>query len=386
MTQRLVHFLAGAIPSLVIAGCSGGGAGSNVSAPVPDSGLAAAVVAQGLQSPLFLTSPAGDPRLFVVEQPGRIRVIRGGQLVATPFLDITDIVGAGGERGLLGLAFHPEFASNGWFFVNYTDRNGNTQLARYTVGANPDVADRGSAKTILSVTQPYGNHNGGHVTFGPDGMLYVGMGDGGSANDPHGNGQNRATLLGAMLRLDIDGGDPYAIPAGNPYADGRDGAREIWAIGLRNPWRFSFDRGADLLYIADVGQNAWEEIDVVAASAAAVNYGWDLMEGTHCFGSPVCDRDGLTLPLLDYGHDNGCSVIGGYVYRGPALPTVEGHYFYADWCQGWVRSFRLQDGAVREHTEWELGDLGNVLSFGEDAVGELYVLSQNGTVYRLVSR
>jgi glucose/arabinose dehydrogenase len=374
------------VSSLVMAACSGGGAGSNVSAPVPDSGLAVAVVAQGLQGPLFLTSPPGDARLFIVEQSGRIRVMQDGQLLSTPFLDIPDLVTAGGERGLLGLAFHPAYASNGWFFVNYTDRDGNTRVVRYTVSANPNVADRGSAKTILSVAQPYGNHNGGHVAFGPDGLLYVGMGDGGSANDPHGHGQDRATLLGAMLRVDVEGGDPYAIPADNPYVGRQDAAPEIWAIGLRNPWRFSFDRDAGILYIGDVGQNAWEEIDVEPASAAAVNYGWRVMEGTHCFGSPICDREGLELPLVEYGHDNGCSVIGGYVYRGSALPTVQGHYFYADWCQGWVRSFRVGDGAVREHTEWEVGDVGNVLSFGEDSLGELYLLSQNGTVYRLVSR
>lgn len=371
---------------MVIAACSEGGVGSNVSAPVPDSGLAVTVVAQGLQSPLFLTSPVRDARLFIVEQSGRIRVVRNGQLLPTPFLDVSDVVSAGGERGLLGLAFHPEYASNGWFFVNYTDRNGDTRVVRYTVSANTDLADRGSGKMILSVAQPYGNHNGGHVTFGPDGMLYVGMGDGGSANDPHGHGQNPATLLGTLLRLDVDGGDPYAIPADNPFVGRQDAAPEIWAIGLRNPWRFSFDRQSGLLFIGDVGQNAWEEIDVVPAAAAAVNYGWDVMEGTHCFGSPVCDQDGLRPPLVDYGHDDGCSVIGGYVYHGTAMPAVQGHYFYADWCQGWVRSFRVRDGGVREHTEWEVGDVGNVLSFGEDAAGELYLLSQNGTVYRLVSR
>ncbi len=381
----MVSLIAG-VPFLALLACSGGGVGSNVGPPLPDSGLALVVVAHGLQNPLLLTSPAGDGRLFVVEQAGRIRVVRDGQLRPAPFLDVTDLVSAGGERGLLGLTFHPQYASNGWFFINYTDRNGNTQVVRYTVSADPDVADRGSEQVILTVAQPYGNHNGGHVAFGPDGMLYVGMGDGGSANDPHGHGQNPATLLGALLRLNVDTGDPYAVPADNPFVRRQDAAPEIWATGLRNPWRFSFDRETGLLFIGDVGQNAWEEIDVMPAAAAGVNYGWDVMEGTHCLASPVCDRAGLTLPLVDYGHDDGCSVIGGYVYRGAAMPAVHGHYFYADWCQGWVRSFRVRDGGVSQHTEWEVGDVGNVLSFGEDAAGELYLLSQNGTVYRFVSR
>ena len=368
--------------------CAQGGSGSNVEAPQPgDSMLTLAAVAQGLESPLFVTAPAGDSRIFIVERPGRIRIVEDGQLLATPFLDIVPQVGTGGERGLLGLAFHPDYASNGYFYVNYSDRDGNTRVERYTVGTDPDVADPGSATLVISIDQPYANHNGGMIAFGPDGMLYVGMGDGGSANDPGGNGQNPATLLGAMLRLDVDGGDPYAIPADNPFVD-RSGARgEIWAIGVRNPWRFSFDRDVPRLYIADVGQNAWEEIDIVPAGEGGRNFGWNVMEGTHCFRSASCDESGLTLPEVDYGHDQGCSVIGGYVYRGSALPELAGRYFYADYCSGWLRSFRYDGpGSVADHREWPVGDFGSPLGFGEDAAGELYVTSQNGTVYRLERR
>jgi len=381
MTNARLALLLGALAGA----CAQGGDGYNVEAPQPgDSVLALVPVAQGLESPLFVTAPAGDGRLFIVERPGRIRIVKDGQLVATPFLDIVPDVGTGGERGLLGLAFHPDYASNGRFYVNYSDRDGNTRVERYTVGADPDAADPASAKLVIAIDQPYANHNGGMIAFGPDGMLYVGMGDGGSANDPQGNGQNPATLLGAMLRLDVDGGDPYAVPADNPFV-GRSGARgEIWAIGLRNPWRFSFDRGAPRLYIADVGQNAWEEVDIVPAGDGGLNFGWNVMEGTHCFRSASCDESGLTLPELDYGHDQGCSVIGGYVYRGRALPELAGHYFYADYCRGWLRSFRFDGpGSIADHREWPVGDFGNPLGFGEDAAGEVYIGSQNGTVYRL---
>jgi glucose/arabinose dehydrogenase len=365
--------------------CARGGEGYNVSEPQPgDSGLAAVVVAEGLESPLLVTAPAGDDRLFIVERPGRIRILRSGQLLDAPYLDIVDRVGTGGERGLLGLAFHPDFAANGYFYINYSDRDGNTRVERYSAGADPDHADPASAKLVIAIDQPYANHNGGMIAFGPDGMLFIGMGDGGSGNDPHGNGQNRATLLGAMLRLDVNGGDPYAIPPDNPFVGQAEARGEIWAVGLRNPWRFSFERGGSILYIADVGQNAWEEIDIVDGSQAGLNFGWSVMEGTHCLGSASCDQVGLTLPVVEYGHDQGCSVIGGYVYRGSALAGLAGHYFYSDWCRGWLRSFRVDGaGAVTEHTEWPVGDIGNPLGFGEDADGELYVASQDGRVYRL---
>jgi glucose/arabinose dehydrogenase len=365
--------------------CAQNGGGYNVEDPQPgDSALAAVAVTQGLESPLFVTAPTGDSRIFIVERPGRIRIVQDGQLLDTPFLDIVSKVGTGGERGLLGLAFHPDYATNGFFYVNYSDLDGNTRVERYSAAADPDVADPASAKLVIAIDQPYANHNGGMIAFGPDRMLYVGMGDGGSANDPHGNGQNPATLLGAMLRLDVDGGDPYAIPPDNPFVGRGDARAEIWAIGLRNPWRFSFDRGAPRLYIADVGQNSWEEIDIVSEAQGGLNFGWNVMEGTHCFRSATCDQSGLTLPEVEYGHDQGCSVIGGYVYRGSALPELAGHYFYTDWCRGWLRSFRyVGPGTITVHREWPVGDIGNPLGFGEDAAGELYIASQNGTVYRL---
>ena len=344
-------------------------------------------VASGLQSPVYLTSPASDARLFVVEQRGRIRIVQDGQLVDAPFLDITDRAGSGGERGLLSLAFHPAYASNGYFYVNYTDREGDTRIERYSATDDRNRADPSSAKRILTIEQPFGNHNGGLIKFGSDGMLYIGMGDGGSGGDPQGHGQNRNSLLGALLRIDVNGGDPYAIPPDNPFVQAANARPEIWAYGLRNPWRWSFDREAGTLYVADVGQNAWEEINVVPARDAGLNYGWNIMEGKHCFRGQSCDRNGLVTPVLEYPNPaQGCSVTGGYVYRGQAIPSLRGHYFYGDFCGGWVRSFRYSDGTATEQREWEFGNIGNVTSFGEDSAGELYVLSANGRIYRMVAR
>jgi glucose/arabinose dehydrogenase len=345
-------------------------------------GLSLVLVASGLESPVHLASPPGDPRLFVVEQPGRIRIVRDGRVLERPFLDLVRDVGYGGERGLLSVAFHPHYRENGLFFVNYTDRSGDTRVERFRVSSDPNVADPATRRLILHVAQPYANHNGGHVLFGPDGMLYVGMGDGGSAGDPHGHGQNRASLLGKLLRLDVDRGNPYAIPPDNPFARDPRFRGEIWAYGLRNPWRLGFDAAEGLLYIADVGQNRWEEIDIVGAAQAGLNYGWNRMEGAHCFRTPECDRRGLVLPALEYGHGEGCSVTGGSVYRGRALRGLAGHYFYADFCSGWVRSFRWQGGRVTQHRQWGVKP-GEVQSFGTDATGELYVLSAGGRVYRL---
>ncbi len=341
------------------------------------------VAVSGLDSPVYLGAPAADGRLFIVEQAGRIRVVRNGSLQDQPFLDIRAKVKSGGEQGLLSVAFHPQFAQNGFLFVNYTDVNGDTRVERYQATAGSDVANANSAKLILTVDQPYSNHNGGLVLFGPDGMLYIGMGDGGSGGDPHANAQNPTALLGKLLRINVDAGDPYAVPADNPYA-GQAGYRgEIWASGLRNPWRFAFDRAAQLLYVADVGQNRWEEIDIVAADRKGVNYGWNVMEGNHCYLATTCSATGLVTPALEYGHDAGCSVTGGFVYRGAAVPDLRGTYFYADYCKGWVRSFKYVKGAVTEQRTWDFGDIGNVLSFGEDAAGELYILSSNGKAYRL---
>lgn len=340
-------------------------------------------VGETFRSPVYVTSPAGDERLFVVEQAGRIRVVKNGRTLPAPFLDISDRVRSGGEQGLLSMAFHPEYRSNGWFFVNFTDRAGDTRVERFKVSANPDVADAASSMLVIGVDQPYSNHNGGLVMFGLDGMLYIGMGDGGSGGDPHRNGQNRNALLGKLLRINVSRTEPYSIPQGNPYAAG-GGRPEVWAIGMRNPWRFAFDRPTGLLYIADVGQNELEEIDVEPASEAGLNYGWNIMEADQCYGSGSCDRAGLTLPKVSYRHiGNACSVTGGFVYRGTRIPSIVGHYFYSDYCAGWIKSFRMQDGAVTDQREWKTDNVGHVVSFGEDARGELYVVSEGGKIFRI---
>jgi len=361
---------------MAAAGC----ADSTAAEPEPVQSITLLLIASGLDSPVHLTAPAGDPRLFVTEQAGTIRIIRKEQLLASPFLDIRSRVGAGGERGLLSIAFHPQYQDNGLFFVSYTDRAGNNRIERFRVSADPDAADPSSGQLILSVDQPFANHNGGLILFGPDGYLYAGLGDGGSGGDPLGHGQNRNTLLGALLRLDVDGAEPYGIPPGNPFANG-GGRPELWAIGLRNPWRFAFDGGT--LFVADVGQNQWEEINAAPAAAAGVNYGWKVMEGTHCFQGTGCSQGGLTLPVHEYPHAQGCSVTGGMVYRGTAIPSAQGHYFYSDFCAGWLRSFRLVDGEAGDHREWPVGTLSQVTSFGTDAAGELYILTGNGQVRRL---
>jgi glucose/arabinose dehydrogenase len=356
----------------------------------PDSSIGLRQVASGLDFPLYLTAPPGDmSRLFVVEKGGRIRVIRNDSLLAAPFLDLTGRVSTGGEQGLLGLAFHPAYAQNRVFVVNYTDTQGDTRIATFRAGALPDVADPASERVILAVDQPFANHNGGMLAFGPDGMLYAGLGDGGSGGDPQGNGQNRSVLLGKILRLDVADDGTAGVPADNPFA-GQAGARpEIWSYGLRNPWRFSFDRATGDLYIGDVGQNELEEINASTDAAQfgrGANYGWNIVEGTDCFSpSSGCDRAGLSPPVLVYGHGQGCSVTGGYVYRGSAIPSLVGHYFYADYCAGWIRSFRLAGPAPADEREWTaLRPGGQVPSFGEDAQGELYILSASGTVHRIV--
>ena len=359
-----------------------------VAVPAPSyalaQGLALESVATGLDHPVHLTAPAGDARLFVVEQPGRIRIIAGGRLLARPFLDLTDRVLDGGERGLLSVAFHPGYARNGFFYVDYTDRHGDTAIERYSVSHDPDRAERISAVRLLSIAQPYANHNGGLLAFAPDGMLWIGMGDGGAGGDPHGNGQNPASLLGKMLRIDVDHGSPYAIPRDNPYAGRRGGRPEIWALGLRNPWRFSFDRETGQVYIADVGQNLWEEIDVAPIAFGGLNYGWNRMEGLHPFHPSVRDTARLTPPAIEYGHGEGCSVTGGLVYRGARIPALRGHYLFSDYCSGWIRSFRYVAGRVIERREWQRLDPGPVASFGEDAAGEAYVVSHDGRIFRIV--
>ena len=354
--------------------------------PAPLQGLDLETVARTLANPVLAVSPPGDQRLFVVEQPGRIRIIGDDGLLDAPFLDLTGQVESDGlEQGLLGLAFHPRYADNGRFFVYYTaESDGASRLVEYAVSDDPDRADTGSASLLISQAQPAANHNAGMLEFGPDGYLWVSLGDGGGANDQFGNGQDPSTILGTLLRLDVDSASPYAIPPDNPFVDG-GGDPRVWAYGLRNPWRFSIDHGARLLYVADVGQDEWEEISVAPFDDAGLNYGWPVLEGLECFKADSCDSTGMVTPVVVYDHGEGCSVIGGYVYRGHAIPELAGHYFYGDWCGRWVRSFR-HDGVASDQQDWtaDFGDIGGVLGFGKDADGELYVLTQDGFVLKIV--
>ena len=325
---------------------------------------------------------ADDAGLYVAEKSGRVVVIRGGAVDPVPVLDLTGQVSLGGEQGLLGLAFAP---SGRYLYVNYTDTNGDTHVTEYAMrGARADLATR---RDVLVVGQPYTNHNGGNLAFGPDGYLYIGLGDGGSGGDPQGNGQSVSTLLGKMLRIDprpVDG-RPYGIPSDNPFID-RSGARpEIWAYGLRNPWRYSFDRETGDLWIGDVGQSAWEEVDFQpSGSSGGENYGWNRMEGDHSYegGDPPAD---VARPVFEYSHDvGGCTVIGGYVYRGAQIAGLEGAYLFGDLCLGRLEALRVEGGRVVGHRE--LGpEVPNLSSFGEDAEGELYAMSLSGEVYRIAA-
>ncbi len=352
------------------------------------AGVALDVVASGLSLAVDLAAPPGDDRLFIVEKAGRIRIIEDGVLLPQPFLDITGpVMSTRNEQGLLGLAFPPDYAQSGLFYVYYTSDagNGDTAVAEYAVGSDRNVADARSGRILLTTDQPFTNHNGGALQIGPDGYLYVGLGDGGSGGDPRGHGQNKTTLLGSILRLDPATG---AAAPGNPFI-GRAGADEIWAWGLRNPWRFSFDPATGDLYIGDVGQGEIEEVDVLPAGVGGANFGWNTYEGNNCYRSP-CAPDGLTFPVHQYRHRSGgaCggSITGGYVYRGNDLPWLRGHYFYADWCHGDLKSFRLKGGRAVEHIDWgaTLAVPGFITSFGTDGFGELYFLAQ-GKVYKLVS-
>jgi glucose/arabinose dehydrogenase len=340
------------------------------------------IVTTGLARPVFVTTPPGDTeRLFIVDQPGEIYIVQGGELLATPFLDISPIVNDGAnEQGLLGLAFHPNYAENGYFYVNYTTQNGDTIVARYTVSADdPNLADEESEFVVIRIAQPYANHNGGMLAFGPDGYLYIGMGDGGAAGDPANNGQDPFTLLGDMLRLDINT-EPYAIPEDNPHVDGTTGRAEVWASGLRNPWRYSFDRATGDLYIGDVGQNQYEEINFQPAdSTGGENYGWDIYEASHSYEGD--ELAGTVMPIAEYDHGEGCSVTGGYVYRGQELTELDGIYLYADYCTGTIWWLR-QNGDEWEGDVFMNTDL-QISSFGEDANGEIYVIHHSGSVFKL---
>ncbi len=386
----------------LFAACGGGGGSAGTSMPArptplpgpepapPPLSIGLREVASGLAEPVFLAAPEGDARQFIVERGGRIRIMQNEVLRATPFLDIGARVSSAGEGGLLSLAFHPQYAVNGLFFVYYTDPDHNIVVERFQVSGDANVANAGSGLAIIRIPHPlYTNHYGGLVSFGPDGYLYLGTGDGGSEGDPAGNGQNLGVLLGKLLRLDVNAASalqPYAIPPTNPFA-GQAGRRaEIWAYGLRNPWRYAFDGSA--LYIADVGQDRREEVDIAGAAQGGLNYGWNIMEGTLCFNAASCNTAGLALPAFEYDHGagdaNGCSITGGYVYRGKAIPELAGRYFYSDYCAGFLKSLLAGPAGVTESTDWMIPKVAAVVSFGRDADGELYLLAAGSKVYKVV--
>jgi glucose/arabinose dehydrogenase len=330
----------------------------------------------GLNRPVDLQSAFdGSGRLFIIEKYGAIRIFKDGQLYDQPFLNIDDRVNErGNEMGLLGLAFHPNFQQNGYFYVNYTGQGGHTYISRFQ--ATGDVADPASETLLLTVNQPYPNHNGGVLAFGPDGYLYAGLGDGGAGGDPQKHGQNTDSLLGKILRIDVDSGDPYSIPADNPFGN------EVWAYGLRNPWRMSFDRATGDLWIGDVGQNQYEEIDYLpAGSPGGANFGWSIMEASYGYDGEA--QPGLLLPAAEYNHDFGCSVTGGYVYRG-TMPEWNGIYLYGDYCSGTVWGLTLVNGQWQPQVLFETDIL--ITSFGEDESGELYLISDAGSVYILAKK
>ncbi len=361
---------------------------STVTTPVPPAAGAYGLeqVGTGFARPLYLTYAPGDTadRLFIVEQNGTIAILRDGRRQEPLFLDIRSRVGASAnEQGLLSMAFDPDYAAKGIFYVYYTDKGGSTVVARYRVSAgNPDVAAVDSEEVLLRVGQPYGNHNGGQIKFGPDGYLYAALGDGGSGGDPLGHGQNLGTLLGTLLRIDVRTGGAYVVPADNPFV-GQEGARpEIWAWGLRNAWRFSFDRATGDIFIADVGQNKWEEVHFQpAASAGGENYGWNRFEGNEPYGRGG-SREGMVFPIAVYGRSEGCSVTGGYVYRGQNLPDLAGNYIFGDYCSGIVWTLTPQANGAWLRTVL-LQAPSEITSFGEDAAGEVYVIIRNGTIYRI---
>jgi glucose/arabinose dehydrogenase len=339
-----------------------------------------APVASGFVQPTDIQfADDGSGRMFVLEQPGRIRIVKDGQVAPTPFLDIGGKVrSTGSEQGLLGLAFHPDFAHNPYFYINYTDTNGNTVIARYQ--ASGDSADPNSEQVLIHQDQPFPNHNGGVLAFGPDGYLYAGLGDGGSGGDPFGNGQNTKVLLGKVLRIDVDHGDPYGIPPGNPLGN------EIWEYGLRNPWRISFDKGTGDLYIADVGQNAWEELDYVDKDQGGLNFGWNYREGLHAYQGTPPPAAAFVDPVAEYSHAvGGCAITGGYVYRG-SMPEWQGIYLYGDYCSGYIWGL-LRSNAAGTANGWTSQLLfqtgNNITTFGQDPQGEVYYAGRAGTIYKL---
>jgi glucose/arabinose dehydrogenase len=352
--------------------------------PAPPPPLALQQVVSGLNRPVFVASPPGDPRLFVVQQSGEIMIISGGAVLPSPFLDIA--VTCCGEQGLLGLAFHPQYESNGKFYVNYTI-GGVSRVSEFTVSGNPNVANQASERVLLTVGQPFANHNGGMLMFDHSGFLLIGFGDGGGGGDPNDRAENPNDLLGKLLRIDVNGTSargPYGIPATNPFAGG-GGAPEVYLLGLRNPWRFDLNGG--LLYIGDVGQGQREEVTILPATAAGANLGWNTWEGTGCFEGP-CGTAGFIFPQVEYTHATGCSVTGGMVYHGTAIPGLQGTYFYGDFCAGRIHSLVFDGGIVTNHFDraGELGVVPQLSSFGYDASGEVYVTSLNGLVLKIVAR
>ncbi len=345
--------------------------------------------ASGLNRPVGVVSARdGSGRLFVIEKQGTIRIIKNGQLLDASFLDLTgEVNSAASERGLLGLAFHPAYAQNGLFFVNYTNAQGNTVISRFSASPPADQADPSTETPVLTINQPAPNHNGGNLVFGPDGYLHIGMGDGGGAGDTYRNAQNTHALLGKILRIDVSS-LPYSIPLDNPFVSNQSFRPEIWAYGLRNPWRYSFDRQTGDLYIADVGQNDYEEVDFQPASSkGGENYGWPIMEGLHCFpDTKNCNQSNLVLPVAEYTHQDGCSITGGYVYRGKLYPQLNGVYFFGDYCSGIIWGMS-RDGSGAWQVRQLMQSGISLSSFGEDENGELYLADMaGGVIYQLVSK
>jgi glucose/arabinose dehydrogenase len=358
--------------------------------PPPGTGMPGLEeIASGLAFPVGLASPPGDERLFILEKGGTIHIIQDGTVLPDPFLDISGQVSGRAEQGLLGLAFFPDYATSGRFVIHYTDLQGDTRVAMVHVSQDPNRADAGSETPILSVAQPGPAHNGGQIVFGPDGLLYIGLGDGGSRDgEDHGRGQSLGDLFGSLLRIDVSSGSTYSVPGDNPFVETADAQPELWNYGLRNPWRFSFDRATGDLYIADVGESDWEEVDRARAADGAgrgVNYGWSVVEGPEC-QREGCDQTGFTPPTIAYSHDEGCTIIGGYVYRGQALPSLQGQYLFADFCRGWVRSFAAEDESPEAVDQPALSPGESITSFGEDNDGELYILTVSGSVFKIVPR
>jgi len=346
------------------------------------------VAADGLTDPVYVTAPPGDPRLFVVERRGVVRVITPHDSKARVFLDVSaDVSTFGSERGMLSLAFHPEFAQNGRFFVTFTGNDGAVHLDRFQVSAtDANTANPATRVELLNVPAPGIQHYGGMMEFEPDGSLLVSLGEGGTFTEPGGEAQDPETLLGKLLRLDVDAGTPYSVPADNPYVGHPNTRPEIWAMGLRNPWRFSIDPATRELYLADVGDNSYEEVNIVPLDAPGLNYGWNYYEGRNCqFTADLCSSEDFHLPEVEYAHQPPCtSVTGGIVYRGTAHPEHRGRYFYADYCLGWIRSLRYVGGAVTEELDWATSvPSDHIVSFGEDGQHELYAVSLGGRIFRV---